>query len=168
MPLDAYQIAELSRLPIRQVRYVLEFRVLPGSERASKGHRVTRTFTGFESFGIALAALMLTSGVRRPTVAALIRMVTAKPPLAAAVDDVPLLALYNRHELVMLDFGDFENYRIATSQATGVGANRGRRGDNVWIQGRTGVTLEPRYEPAFTMRVHVPRLRDPIRRASRE
>src|SRR3954451_20043785 len=66
--MDLLTIAELTGLPIRRLRYTLDHRVLPGADRASRGPRLTRTFTDFEAFGIACAAALLQSGARRPLV----------------------------------------------------------------------------------------------------
>src|SRR5829696_6487142 len=86
---DLDQISSTTSLPIRRLRYVLEHRVLPGAERRSRGHRVTRHFTPFEAFGIACAAALLDVGLRRPVVTSIVRWLTSHTP-----QGIPLLSAF--------------------------------------------------------------------------
>jgi hypothetical protein len=85
-----FAIARATGIPIRTLRYVLEHRVLPGAEKASRGHRVTREFTAFEAFGIACAAALLDAGVRRPSVTQCMRRLTTRRGAGTAPSDIPL------------------------------------------------------------------------------
>jgi hypothetical protein len=62
------EIAERSGLTRRQLRYVLEHRVLPGAEQTGQGRGCERAFTEFSAFGIACAALLFKAGLRRRAV----------------------------------------------------------------------------------------------------
>ena len=160
MPVDLNQVADAVGLPIRRVRYVLEHRVLPGAEKASRGHRVTRTFTGFEGFGIACAAVLLESGLRRPVVSGLIRALV-KAPRGATGRQIPLLGAYMSTRPLKLEVADAANYRLLNptlSDAT----------DAPWLTIATGTPLDPAYQPLVVLSVDVGRFRDAIRRAANE
>ena len=88
--MNLFAIARATEIPIRTLRYVLEHRVLPGTERASRGHRVTRQFTVFEAFGIACAAALLDAGVRRPSVTRCMRRLTSRRGAGSSPSDMPL------------------------------------------------------------------------------
>jgi hypothetical protein len=158
MPIDLTQVAEAVGLPIRRVRYVLEHRVLPGAEKASRGHRVTRTFTGLEGLGIALAAVMLESGLRRQTVSALVRAML-KGTKGTLKPGVPLIRIYNTTGSLSLEIADGANYRVI---------GRSARGLPSWVQLSTGAALKPGYEPLAVIHVDAGRVRDAIRRAAGE
>src|SRR5688572_27302076 len=62
------EIADRAGLPTRKLRYVLDHGLLPGAAAASRGRGAARRFTGFEAFGIVLAAVMLEAGLKRALV----------------------------------------------------------------------------------------------------
>lgn len=61
-------IAVRTGLPLRTLRYAADRALMPGVERKRRGHRVTRNFSPLESFGLAVAAAMVSAGVRATAV----------------------------------------------------------------------------------------------------
>lgn len=163
--MEVLEIAEATGLPLRRLRYVLEHRVLPGAERASQGHRVTRHFTGFEGFGIALAALLLEAGLRRAAVARCIRtLVTAPVPARFPKGQCPLLHVYGLTSPARLEIGDGVNLRL--SAATPAATSR-KLPDTGWLQIATGAEVGGAYNPMVAVVIDVGRLRDLIRKKER-
>jgi hypothetical protein len=160
MPVDLNQIVHAVGLPIRRVRYVLEHRVLPGAEKASRGHRVARTFTGFEAFGIACATTLLEAGLRRPVVSGLIRALV-KAPRGASALTIPFYKAYASRGPLKLEVADAANYRLIGPSLTDTLQAR-------WLQIATGSPLDNAYHPLVVLSVDVGHLRDAIRRAARE
>jgi len=157
--LEVSQIAQATGLPLRRIRYVLEHQVLPGSERASRGHRIARSFTGFEAFGIALSALLLEAGLRREVVArCLASLVTTPIPPRFAKGQCALLHAYGSSGPIQLELGDAVNLRLVASTA------KGDRVDNkAWRQIKTGAEVGESYSPMVAISVEIGRLRDLIR-----
>jgi hypothetical protein len=158
--LEVIQIAKATGLPLRRVRYVLEHDVLPGAEQASKGHRVTRDFTGFEAFGIALAALLLEGGLRRAVVARCVATLVATPvPARYPQGHCPLMYAYTLTGPSRLEVGDGVNLRLAAAPP-----RPGRPSlDTGWLQAATGAAVTGTYAPMVTVGVDVGRLRDHLR-----
>jgi hypothetical protein len=134
-------LARATSLPTRRLRYVLEHRVVPGAERRSKGHRVTRQFTAFESFGIACAAAMLEAGLRRPVAAVLVRALTKRCGAG-----VPLQSAF-AGKADVLDVADGVNMRLTRAGA-----------EAEWVQLATGFTVRD-YAPIAIVRLDIGRLR---------
>jgi hypothetical protein len=151
--LHSEQIAQATGLTVRRIRYVLEHRVLPGTEKASRGHRVTRNFTPFESFGIAAAAEMLEGGIRRPLVTKLMTALT-KCSGSMRSADVPLFKASESRGPSHLQIGDGVNVRVAAGTSTAP-----------WRQISTGATVAD-YQPRVLISIDVGRIRDEIRRAA--
>jgi hypothetical protein len=139
--MDLDRISKLTSLPIRRLRYVLEHRVLPGAERRSKGHRVTRRFSEFEAFGIACATATFEAGLRRPVVALLMSALTKRSPTG-----VPLQRAFEGAADV-LEIADGVNMRLVEA-----------RGERDWVQMATGTALR-KYAPMATLRLDIGRLR---------
>ena len=109
--MDLISIARATGLPLRRLRYVLDHRVLPGAEKSSRGHRVTRSFTGFEAFGIACAAALLHAGVRRPLVQRCMRELV-KPVDRRTARHGLLTTLYRPENDWMLELAEGEYLRV--------------------------------------------------------
>jgi hypothetical protein len=149
---DLLDITSRTGLPIRRVRYVLEHRILPGTEKASRGHRVPRTFTSFESFGIALAAVLLEAGIRRPLVQRLIDQLLRQLPDAKGRARSALLSqLYHTAEASLLELADGDHFRVQI----GIGP------PSEWLPLRRQVSRPPA-EPLAIVRVDAGRLRDAL------
>jgi hypothetical protein len=139
--MDLDRISKSTSLPIRRLRYVLEHRVLPGAERRSKGHRVTRHFSEFEAFGITCAAAMFEAGLRRPVVALLMSALTRRTAAG-----VPLQRAFEGRADV-LEIADGVNMRLVEGRA-----------EPDWVQVATGTALR-KYAPMTTLRLDVGRFR---------
>ena len=135
----------------RQLRYVLEHDVLPAGKTASEGRGNERSFTEFEAFGIAFAALMFKGGLRRGTVKKCIAVIC---PSGRDMDKNPLYqALYASGE-TKLDIGDNLNVRM-------YGKSKLRSGnfDTGWRQIATGAELADEYQPDIKVQIDAGKLR---------
>jgi hypothetical protein len=112
------QLACLTGLPVRKLRYVFDHRLLPGMRPGSSGHGVSRTFTDFEGFSIALAALLLDSGFSRKLVAA--TFVAACRPFGSSrnATEVPLFRAYTL-AAGRVEIGDARYLRIQSPPLPG-------------------------------------------------
>lgn len=154
--MDVFDIHRATGLSLRRIRYVLDQRVLPGAEKASKGPRVTRTFTAFEAFGIALAGLMLDGGLRRPFVAKCIAALSRVPPAAASPRaSCPLLLAFAGDGPTEFQLGDGVNLRLLT-------AHPEEPEDSGWFQIATGSRLTSSYRPMVSIGIDVARIRRAI------
>ncbi len=118
--MDMAELAELTGLPVRKLRYVSDHRILPGLAGTATGHGVPRTFTDFEGFGIALAARLLDAGLTRKTVAACLAIAfrPGGPPETAPIP--PLMRAYNAAG-GRLEFGDATYVRVHAPRRAGIG-----------------------------------------------
>jgi hypothetical protein len=157
--LDVYEIARCTGLPVRKIRYVLEHGVLPGTKRASRGRRVTRRFTLFESFGIACAALLLEGGLRRHAVQDCMEVLSSPPRGTHAAREVPLYRALYEAELTCLEVGDGVNVRLIGRSSTGSPGTD-------WIQAATGEAMASSYIPLIRLSIHVLKLRDTLKQSN--
>jgi hypothetical protein len=117
--MDMTELATLTGLPVRKLRYVFDHRVLPGLRGASAGHGVPRTFTAFEGFGIALAARLLDAGLTRKVVAAVLDAACRPTGPTRAPADVPLYRAYAARA-GRLEIGDGRHLRLRTPKRPGL------------------------------------------------
>jgi hypothetical protein len=118
--MDMAELAELTGLPVRKLRYVSDHRVLPGLAGTATGHGVPRTFTDFEGFGIALAARLLDAGMTRKSVAACLTIAFRPGGPSEATPTPPLMRAYNTTG-GRLEFGDAAYVRVHAPRRAGVG-----------------------------------------------
>lgn len=118
--MDVAELAARTDVPVRRLRYAIDHRVLPGMRHASPGHGVPRTFTEFEGFALALAALLLASGLTRKLVIALLSVTTRPVGPARARTDVPLHQVFLR-ALGTLEVGDGRQVRVTAARRPGFG-----------------------------------------------
>ena len=159
--MDVLALAKVSGIPLRRLRYVLEHRVLPGADKASRGRRVSRSFTGFECFGTAVAAIMMEAGLKRSLVADTIALLTVQPLVPGPHEQCSLLRAYGASGETYLEIGDGVNVRL---QAVGGYSPF----DTAWLQAATGAAVASKYSPWVLIRIDVGRLRQPIRKEARE
>jgi hypothetical protein len=150
-------IARATGIRIRTLRYVLDHRVVPGAERASRGHRVTREFTAFEAFGIACAAALLDAGVRRPSVTRCMRRLTTRRGAGTAPSDIPLWHAFTATESAAIEVAGEFAVRV-------VGGSR-RSGDG-WIDLVTGRRLSTVPDPLVRITLDASAVRGALRRNS--
>jgi hypothetical protein len=159
--MDIVSLSKVSGLPLRRLRYVLEHGVLPGAAKASRGRRIPRSFTGFESFSIAVAAVLMEGGQRRSSVADCIGILTVEPSPHPARVECPLFHAYLSSGEARLEVGDGVNVRVR-------GVRGNKHFDTGWLQAATGVSLTKSYVPFVMMSIDVTRLSGPIRKAANE
>ncbi len=164
--MEVQKIAEIARLSVRKIRYVLDQRVLPGLRGKLQKHLRgrPRDFLESEGFVIACAGLLLEGGVRRKTVADLLSRLTDIPWSACASGakqltprqqvisrpKTALEALYSgTHGPTELQIGDGVNLCL-------------RSGDEVtgWFEPRTLAPLNDAYRPRVTIRLDLRQLRE--------
>lgn len=81
---------EAHRIADATVGYIFDHDVLPGASDAGEGRGIPRSLTAFEAFGVALAALLLESPLKRRLVAACLHETCAKFAHATAAQQIPL------------------------------------------------------------------------------
>src|SRR4051794_7022074 len=64
--MDIAEIGRRIEVSPRRIRYVLDRGIVPFAERAAQGRGNARDFSDQESFWLALAAVMIDKGVRKP------------------------------------------------------------------------------------------------------
>lgn len=156
--MDIQTIASRARLPLRQVRYVLDHRLLPGLRVKAAENEVGRRrhFTDFEGFCVACAAALLHGGVKRETV---LRLMSALRDVAwpgannKRHNNKALGALYDIYVgkgPADVLFGDNAAIRL-----------QAQPNDTGWLQPETGALLKD-YRPAVTIQLDLARLRDAL------
>jgi hypothetical protein len=108
---DISDLAQRLALPTRQVRYVFDHDVLPGSEEAGQGRGVPRVLTEFEAFGVACAAVLLHAGARREVVRRCLSVTTQLPNRQAPDTDRLLWKAFHAVS-ARLDIGDGAYVRV--------------------------------------------------------
>ncbi|QDU19843.1 hypothetical protein [Urbifossiella limnaea] len=140
--MDMAELASLTGLPVRKLRYVSDHRVLPGLRDTSAGHGVPRTFTAFEGFGIALAARLLAAGLTRKVVATVLDAACRPVGPTRAPADVPLYRAYAARA-GRLEIGDGRHLRLRTPKRPGLASAL----DTGWLplgtSGRAGCDHTP-------------------------
>ncbi len=139
----------------RQLRYVLEHDVLPAGKIASVGRGNERSFTEFEAFGIAFAALLFKGGLRRGIVKNCISVIC--PPGRDMKKNPLYQSLYASGD-TKLDIGDNLNVRM-------YGKSKLRSGnfDTGWRQIETGAQLTEEYQPDIRVQIDAGKLRHKLR-----
>jgi hypothetical protein len=154
------EIGELARrlaIPARQVRYVFDHGVLPGSEAAGRGRGLPREVTVFEAFGVGCAALQLHAGARRQVVRSCLSVLTELPHGSATTMDC-LLGKAFEAKAAKLDIADGAYVRIYWTDRKGKTSNSG------WQPLGEGVAAPPsNYEPVVQMTLDLTRLKDRIK-----
>jgi hypothetical protein len=145
------ELANRAALPPRQLRYVLDHGLLPAGRIESRGRGAARTFTDFEAFGIACAAVMLHAGLRqaivRDCIALLCRFQDGRPRKTA---DIPLFRAFQATKAAKLEVGDGVNVRLS-----GTGTLAQQHFDTGWRQVATGVELVDGYEPLIVISINL-------------
>src|SRR4051794_27578092 len=136
------ELADRTALLPRQLRYVLDHGLLPVGKIERRGRGSPRTFTEFEAFGIACAALMLEAGLRQSVVRDCVGLLCRYAGETRRVTDVPLFKAFQPHKLARLEVGDGVNVRLH-----GSGPLSHQRFDTGWQQIATGAQLAGDYEP---------------------
>lgn len=81
--MDIAQLAQRLTLTTRQVRYVLDHRLVPGLEHARSGRGISRQFSAPEVFRIGFAALLRAAGFRQHVVRQYLQHLEQQPDTSA-------------------------------------------------------------------------------------
>jgi hypothetical protein len=147
--MDVMEVSRRTGLPIRRLRYVLEHRLLPGTEKASRGHRIPRSFTDLEGFGIACAAVLLQAGLRRPLVQRCIRELL-RPSRGRGRPENHLALLQRSAGAAVIEIADGTKLRVT--------AGPGKTSE--WLPLTVGKDEMNAPEPVAVMRVDIGSIRD--------
>lgn len=132
---DLQAIAVRCGLPIRIVRYVLDYSILPGTPYVKKSDErgKPRTLTCLEAFSVAIAAHLLNAGIKRANIAtAMAEIVSMKGVLQEGVGDDPLetiLAMSKRSILCIDGHGRIASVSLGDASLSGP-AYRGKGASN--------------------------------------
>lgn len=154
--MDMAELADLTGVPARKLRYVFDHRVLPGSSGESPGQGIPRTFTAFEGFGIALAAQMLNAGLTRQVVAACLAAACRRPRASKA--DTPLHQAYTA-SAGRLEIGDGRYLKLHAARRLGVAAAL----DTGWLPLEDDATVPAGYAPLVLVSVELGPLAETVR-----
>lgn len=152
LTLDLTLIAARSGIAVRKLRYVLDHGLLPGGKVASRGRGAARSFTPFEAFAIATAALMLEAGLKRALIRDCLAALVGAP--GAKVGDVPMYRAFVADRTARLEVGDWEHVRLL-----GAGRLLESTFDTGWLPlaGRAAPARE--YAPLVTVALDVGQIR---------
>jgi len=163
-------LATRTELSPRQLRYVIEYRILPSVNmlddlRPGKGRG--REFSDFTGFCISLAARMRDMGLNRKLVKQVMETVLEyrRSGLDPGMVMFPVLQhvfSFARHSV--LEIGDGCNLRIVSTPAQiTTPSNSVQRLSMHWTQMSTQAELGDRYEPSTTMSIRLDRLAKQVR-----
>lgn len=159
---DSFTLADIERLsgvPIERLRYVIDSKILPGSRNGklertiTPGRGVARRFSGFESFSIVIALLLLDAGMKRDAVKKCFDILCAYAQGTRDINSVMLYQAYDRREVVALELGDAQNVRLVHLVTP-----QGPAKPDGWIQVPTRAKVVD-YSPLVTIRIDVVKLR---------
>jgi hypothetical protein len=156
--MDMAELADLTEMPVRKLRYVFDHRVLPGLATEAPGQGIPRTFTAFEGFGIALAARLLDAGLTRRLVGDCLAVACRRP--RAGKFHAPLYHAYTASS-GRLEIGDGRYLKLWVA---------GRRGiaealDTGWLALGKGNTAPDGYVPMVLVGVELDALAQTVRDA---
>jgi len=156
--MDLMAIAQRTGIAPRQLRYAIYHTLMPGVSQVHVGKGSPRSFTEFEAFGIALAAMLLDAGLKRDFVSECIKVLTRQYGKHTALSQIPLYRAYFSQGTVHLDIGDRIYVRLRGCQNTG-----GTSPDTSWQRMDAGIMAPTNYEPIVLLSLNVTPLRDALK-----
>jgi len=157
MAVEISDLARLLTIPARQLRYVFDHQVLPGSEGVSRGRGLPRELTEFEAFGVACAAVLLHAGARRELVRRCLSVLIEMPPGSTSAMACPLGKAFEAIAAT-LNIADGAYVRIGWTD------RRGKASVSGWQALVAGVaTPATDYEPVVQMTLDLARLKEQIK-----
>lgn len=157
--MDVQTIAERARLPARRIRYTVDQRILPGLRVRLQKHRPgqPRTFTVFEGYSVALAALVLVGGVQRQTVTMVMERLMTMPwsagsPETSTPTAKQRAAAHARSWLEALYYWGCEPTALLIADAANLRVQVGAI-DTGWTEPRSMARLNPDYRPRVVVTV---------------
>lgn len=157
------ELTDLSRcsgITLRRLRYAIYHALVPGVQPKDIGRGSIRSFTDYESFGIALAAMLFDAGLKRPLVAGCLWQLSQKFDRTVPVQDVPLYTAFVSLGPASILIGDGRYVRLRASRHPRKGVL-----DTGWTNsdGERPIT---KYEPVVLLQVNLDRLRDAVKRSA--
>lgn len=153
---DLADIAARTGIGAQRLRYVLDQRLLPGtqSNEWSVGRGRARRFTPFEAFAIVCAALLLEAGIGRIRVTSCMAAFSkSDDPANRNVDGVLLWQAFQARDVAYLEVGDGSHVRVVGSEDY-----RRKPLDSGWRNLNSG-EVALLYQPLITIRIDVARVR---------
>jgi hypothetical protein len=153
--MDLQTIAELTRLPIRKIRYVLDHRLLPGLRVEGQPDLVgrARILTDLEGFAVACAAILLESGVRKEAVIEFMAGLSGFPMGRIPAGKRSIHAIQKAFERTVTPaealLADGMNLRFKFGHE-----------DTGWVQPRTYAPLSHGYQPRMVISIDLAHVRD--------
>ena len=153
--MDLQTIAELTRLPIRKIRYVVDHGLLPGRRVEGQPDLVgrARILTDLEGFAVACAAILLESGVKKETVV----------EFMAGLSMFPMGRIPRGKRSIYAIEKAFEQRDTAAEAFLADGMNlrfKFGRDDTGWVQPGTYARLSHGYQPRMVISIDLASLRD--------
>jgi len=156
--MDLMAIAQRTGIAPRQLRYAIYHTLMPGVSQVHVGKGSLRSFTEFEAFGIALAAMLLDAGLKRDLVSECIKVLSRQYGRNTALSEIPLYRAYSSRGKVHLDIGDRIYVRSRADQNTD-----GKSLDAGWQRVDARIMAPTNYEPVVLLSLNVTRLRDALK-----
>lgn len=146
--MDIAEIATKSAIETRRLRYALEHSVVAFGNRVSRGRGMRRQFSDPESFILALAALMLDSGIRRHVVEFVVKDFSTFVMQEKGSLDFPQTGSAARQ--MYFEIADGVNYRTRDGSVAG--------SQGTWTQTKTKAELANTYRPMVVITLDVAEL----------
>ena len=151
--MDLMDIARRTGIEPRRLRYAVYRALIPGVRQVDVRRGSVRRFTGFEAFGVALAATLLDAGLRREVVADCIRTLSVGPGRGATVSRVPLYRSFAGGGGAEVIIGDGRQFRVRAAASPGWSAM-----DTGWLDADGKHVASGGYEPVVLLTVAVAKL----------
>lgn len=158
---DVFTLAEIAsraKVTVNRLRYVIDSGILPGDRegivewRSSQG--VTRKYTDFEVFGIALTVALLDNGLRRAVVMQVLDLICGYTrSRTREIKSVPLYVAFLSDKVSALQIGDGVNLRFKADSP-----DVGGLPANTWFQVETKAEVKD-FEPLVIVELNLAKLR---------
>ncbi|MDB6085822.1 MAG: hypothetical protein JWN43_3703 [Gammaproteobacteria bacterium] len=158
--MDLSDLASCSGIAIRRLRYVISHGLVPKISRVEEGRGWVRSFSEFEAFSIALAALLLDAGVKRQLAQECLRQLSRTSAPIGPVEQVPLHVAFSSRGPASILIGDGRCLRLRTSLLKRTGVF-----DTGWAGNGDGSIPED-YEPIVLLQVNLAPLREAVKRVA--
>jgi hypothetical protein len=154
--MDVLTIAQKTGLSPRSLRYSIYHGVAAGIEKTGRGKGISRNYTDFEAFGIAVVTKLMESGLKRDLakqcVAALLQ-----GPATSAINSLPLYrGFMSTVSNVHVDVADNEYVRLRGGSGT-------NRIDTGWRATTSSGLAPENLDPEVLVSVKLTQLRDALR-----
>ena len=157
--MDLNDLTKCSGIAIRRLRYVIFHNLVPGIGSVDGGRGFLRSFSPYEAFAIAAAALLLDSGVKRQLVAECFQQLGGTP-VSNASNSVSLQMAFSTRGPASILIADGRYARLCATLL-----KRGKAIDTGW-RGMNGGTPPVEFDPAVLLQVRLAPLRAAVQQAA--